>query len=44
MKQPETDLRSPVLDAGGKTGGPRENLRKQAWTGNQMHIRAATEN
>ena len=31
--------RSPVLDAGGKTGGPGENLRKQVWTGNQMHIR-----
>ena len=31
--------RSPVLDAGEKTGGPGENLRKQVWTGNQMHIR-----
>ena len=40
MKCLETDLfRSPVLNAGGKTGGPRENLRKQVWTGNQMHIR-----
>ena len=28
-----------VLDAGGKTGVPGENLRKQVWTGNQMHIR-----
>ena len=26
------------LDAEGKTGGPGENLRKQVWTGNQMHI------
>ena len=32
-------LRSPVLDAGGKTGVPGENLWKQVWTGNQMHIR-----
>ena len=31
-------LRSQVLDAGGKTGVPRENLWKQVWTGNQMHI------
>ena len=23
----------------GKTEGPGENLRKQVWTGNQMHIR-----
>ena len=35
---PETHyLRSPVLDAGGKTRGPGENLQKQAWPGNQMH-------
>ena len=41
MKQPDTDnLRSPVLDAGGKTGGPGE----QAWTGNRMHVSAGTEN
>ena len=46
MKQLETYyLRSPVLDAGGKTRRPRENLRKQAWTGNQiMQISAGTEN
>ena len=34
----QISLRSPVLDAGGKTGVPRENLRKQVWTGNQMHM------
>ena len=42
MKHWETDsskLRSPVLDVGGKTGGPGENLQKKAWTGNQMHLR-----
>ena len=40
MKCLETDYsRSPVLDAGGKTGGPGENLRKQVWAENQMHIR-----
>ena len=33
-------LRSPFLDAGGKTitGGPGENLWEQVWTGYQMHI------
>ena len=31
-------LRSPVLDAEGKTGVSGENMRKQVWTGNQMHI------
>ena len=34
----------PVLDAGGKTGGPGENLRKQVWTGNQMQYGAGTGN
>ena len=33
----ETDLfKKSILDAGGKTGVPGENL--QVWTGNQMHI------
>ena len=44
MKHPETDLsEKPSLDAGRKTAGPKENLGKQAWTGNQMHISAETE-
>ena len=34
---------SPVLDAGGKTGGPGVNLRKRAWTRNQMHVSARTK-
>ena len=40
MKCLKTDLfKKSSLDAGGKTGGPGENLWKQVWTGNQMHIR-----
>ncbi len=35
---PEIDLRSPVLDAGGKSENLQKNLRKQVWTGNQMHV------
>ena len=31
-------MRNPVLGAGEKTGGPGENPRKQAWTGNQKHM------
>ena len=38
LKWRQIYLRSPVLDARGKTGVPGENLRKQVWTGNQMHI------
>ena len=45
MKHSETNfLKNPVLDARWKTKVPGENLQKHAWTGNQMHISAGTEN
>ena len=45
MKQPETDLsKKPSLYAGRKNGGPGKNRRKQAWSGNQMHVSAGTGN
>ena len=37
-------LRRPVLDAGGKTGVPGENLRKQVWTGTKCTYGAGTGN
>ena len=36
------DLLGPVLDAGGKRSARRKDLRKQVWTGNQVHISAGT--
>ena len=39
MKCLETNLRWPVSDARGKTGGAKENLWKQVWTGHQKHMR-----
>ena len=41
MKHPKTELsKKPSFRSRRETGGPGENLRQQAWTGNQnMHIR-----
>ena len=36
------DRLDPVLDAGGNPECSEKNLRKQVWTGNQVHVSAGT--
>ena len=45
MKQPQTDLfKKPSFRCRRGNRSTQGNLQKQAWTGNQMHISARTEN